>query len=163
LKEWVEDNILSNIPGYTLLKGMSETAVGLESNNLKEVVLVDIEEVWQIGFLMERLDDDKTVVICTDIEHGNSILPEIVEFCKGADLLVHEAQYTSKELESHRGWGHSSYNQALEVAEKAGVKRLAITHHDPEHDDKFLANIEKECQKRFSNCVLARENMEIVL
>lgn len=50
LKEWVEDNILSNIPGYTLLKGMSETAVGLESNNLKEVVLVDIEEVWQIGF-----------------------------------------------------------------------------------------------------------------
>ena len=57
MKEWVEDNILSNIPGYTLLKGMSETAVGLESNNLKKVVLVDIEEVWQIGFLMERLDD----------------------------------------------------------------------------------------------------------
>ena len=62
LKEWVEDNILSNIPGYTLLKGMSETAVGLESNNLKEVVLVDIEEVWQIGFLMERLDDDLNAV-----------------------------------------------------------------------------------------------------
>ena len=102
-------------------------------------------------------------MICTDIEHGNSILPEIVEFCKGADLLVHEAQYTSEELESHRGWGHSSYDQALEVAEKAGVKTLAITHHDPEHDDKFLTKIEKECQKRFSNCVLARENMEIVI
>ncbi len=41
---------------------MSETAVGLESNNLKEVVLVDIEEVWQIGFLMERLDDDLNAV-----------------------------------------------------------------------------------------------------
>lgn len=62
LKEWVEDNILSNIPGYTLLKGMSETAAGLKSNNLKEVVLVDLEEVWQIGFLMERIDDDLNAV-----------------------------------------------------------------------------------------------------
>lgn len=62
LKEWVEDNILSNIPGYTLLKGMSETAAGLDSNNLKEVVLVDIEEVWQIGFLMERIDKDLNAV-----------------------------------------------------------------------------------------------------
>jgi uncharacterized membrane protein len=61
-KEWVDDNILSNIPGYSLLKGMSETAVGLESKDLKEVVLVDIEEVWQIGFLMERLDDELNAV-----------------------------------------------------------------------------------------------------
>ena len=77
--------------------------------------------------------------------------------------MVHEAQYTSEELESHRGWGHSSYNQALEVAEKAGVKRLAITHHDPEHNDEFLSKIEKKCQKRFPNCFLARENMEITI
>lgn len=62
LKEWVEDNILSNIPGYSLLKGMGENAAGLESENLKEVVLVDVEEVWQIGFLMERLDDDLNAV-----------------------------------------------------------------------------------------------------
>ena len=62
LKEWIEDNILSNIPGYTLLKGMTETATGLESKNLKEVVLVDIEEVWQIGFLMERIDNDLNAV-----------------------------------------------------------------------------------------------------
>ncbi len=62
LKEWVEDNVLSNIPGYSLLKGMSENAAGLESKNLKEVVLVNIEEVWQIGFLMERIDDDLNAV-----------------------------------------------------------------------------------------------------
>jgi uncharacterized membrane protein len=62
LKNWAENNILSNIPGYSLLKGMSETAAGLESNNLKEVVLVDIEEVWQIGFLMERIDDNLNAV-----------------------------------------------------------------------------------------------------
>ncbi len=61
-KDWVEDHILSNIPGYTLVKGMTEAAVGLESKNLKDVVLVNIEEVWQIGFLMERIDDQLNVV-----------------------------------------------------------------------------------------------------
>jgi len=62
VKEWVEANILSNIPGYTLLKGTIEAAAGFESKNLKEVVLVDIEEVWQIGFLMERIDNDLNTV-----------------------------------------------------------------------------------------------------
>ena len=62
LKEWVEDHILSNIPGYSLLIGMGENAAGIESKNLNEVVLIDIEEVWQIGFLMEQLDDDLNAV-----------------------------------------------------------------------------------------------------
>jgi len=62
LRVWVEENILSMIPGYTLIKGMTETATGKESEDLKEVVLVDIEEVWQIGFLMEVIDNDLAVV-----------------------------------------------------------------------------------------------------
>ena len=102
-------------------------------------------------------------MFCTDLEHGNSVLPEIVDFCKNADVLIHEAQYTSEQLKSHAGWGHSSYEQAIEVAERAGVKQLIITHHDPEHDDAFLTKREKECQKRYPNCVFARELMEIVI
>lgn len=62
LKKWVEDNVLSLIPGYTLLKGMSESAVGMDSDNLKDVVMVNIEEVWQIGFLMEEMDDKLNAV-----------------------------------------------------------------------------------------------------
>ncbi len=62
LKDWVEDHILSNIPGYTLIKGMTEAAAGLDSKYSKDVVLVNIEEVWQIGFLMERIDDQLNVV-----------------------------------------------------------------------------------------------------
>ena len=113
------------------------------------------------GYRME--DNDKSLVILTDLEHGESVLPEIVEFCKGADLLVHEAQYTNEMLARYRGWGHSSYDQAMEVAERAGVKKLVMTHHDPDHNDAFLTRIEKECQQRLPNCVLARENMEIQL
>ena len=47
------------------------------------------------------------------------------KLAEGADLLVHEAQYTSEELKDKKGWGHSSYEQAIEVAERAGVKILA--------------------------------------
>jgi phosphoribosyl 1,2-cyclic phosphodiesterase len=109
-----------------------------------------------------RLDvEGRSVVICTDVEHGDKIDQQVVEFARNADLLVHDAQYTDEELFTHKGWGHSSYNQAMEVAEMAGVKQLAMTHHDPEHDDEFLLAIEKKCQDRFKDCLLARDGMEI--
>jgi phosphoribosyl 1,2-cyclic phosphodiesterase len=105
----------------------------------------------------------KVLVICTDVEHGEQIDTRVVELSRGADLLVHDAQYTAEELRTHRGWGHSSFDQAMQVAEMAGVKHLVMTHHDPEHDDEFLLRMEKLCQRRFSNAQLAREGMEIVL
>lgn len=111
------------------------------------------------GYRYER--DGKILVFCTDIEHGDSLDENVVEFASGADLLVHDAQYTDTELVEKKGWGHSSYTQAIEVAERAGVKLLALTHHDPDHDDIFLQKMEKKCQQRFKNCFLAREKMEI--
>jgi len=103
------------------------------------------------------------LVVCTDVEHGEQIDQRLVEFARGADLLVHDAQYTAEELRNRRGWGHSSFDQAMEVAEMAGVRQLALTHHDPEHDDEFLHRIEKLCRERFPDAVLAREGMEISL
>lgn len=111
------------------------------------------------GYRIER--EGKVLVFCTDIEHGDEIDQNVVELCKDADLLIHDAQYTSEELKVKKGWGHSSYEQAIQVAEMADVKQLAITHHDPDHDDEFLLGMEKQCQQRFPNCVLAREKMEI--
>ena len=113
------------------------------------------------SFRIERLG--KVLVVCTDVEHGEQIDTRLVELARGADLLVHDAQYTAEELQKRRGWGHSSFDQAMQVAEMAGVKRLALTHHDPEHDDEFLQRIEKLCQERFPNAELAREGVEISL
>jgi phosphoribosyl 1,2-cyclic phosphodiesterase len=111
-----------------------------------------------------RIERNGTVlVVCTDVEHGEQIDPRLVELARGADLLVHDAQYTAEELLKRRGWGHSSFDQAMQLAEMAGVKRLALTHHDPEHDDEFLLRIEKLCQERCPNAVLAREGMEIAI
>ncbi|WP_350286123.1 MBL fold metallo-hydrolase [uncultured Croceitalea sp.] len=103
----------------------------------------------------------KVFVYCTDLEHGESLDKKVIDFAKGADLLVHDAQYTPEELPKFRGWGHSSWEQAIEVAEIAGVKKLCLTHHDPEHNDVFILNEERKCQQRFQNCFFAREGDEI--
>ena len=105
----------------------------------------------------------KTLVYCTDIEHGDTIDPDVVALSRNADLLIHDAQYTPEELPDKTGWGHSSWEQAVEVAEQAGVKKLAQTHHDPEHDDPFILKMEKACQERFPNAFFAREGVPIDL
>lgn len=107
--------------------------------------------------------EDKSFVICTDVEHGETLDPNVIEFAKDCDLLIHDAQYTDEELVNHRGWGHSSCRQAMEVAEQSGAKRLILTHHHPDHDDDFLMRTEKKCQDRIKDCLLAREGMELAL
>ncbi len=111
------------------------------------------------GYRVET--NNKVVVFCTDVEHGTDIDENVVKLAKDADILIHEAQYTPEELPNFKGWGHSSWEQAIEVAERANVKRLYLTHHDPDHDDAFLRKVEKQCQKRFPNCFLAREGTEV--
>ncbi len=116
------------------------------------------------GAFSYRMDaGGRSVVICTDLEHGETIDQKVVEFCRDADLLIHDAQYTDEELEAHRGWGHSSYSQAIACAKQANAKKLIFTHHDPDHNDDFLAIMEKKCQQEFPNCAMAREGMEILV
>jgi len=73
------------------------------------------------------------------------------EFMRGADLVIHEAQYTPEEYPAKVHWGHSTYAYAVELAAAAQVRQLVLTHHDPSHDDAFIASIEKRAQE------LARE------
>jgi phosphoribosyl 1,2-cyclic phosphodiesterase len=110
-----------------------------------------------------RLDDEGvSLVVCTDLEHINGIDASIVNFAKDADLLIHDGQYTTAEYQDKfKGWGHSTWEQAVEVALLANVKRLIVTHHDPDHNDDFLDGLEKECQKIFPNSLFAKEGMEI--
>ena len=128
---------------------------------INDAIIKTIRQNHPGGSYGYRIDvEGRVIVICTDLEHGDDINEDIVAFAKDADLLVHEAQYTTEELKTHKGWGHSSYDQAMEVAERANVKQLVMTHHDPDHDDEFLTKIEKECQDRFKDCTLARVGMQ---
>lgn len=93
----------------------------------------------------------------------------IVEFSRGADLLIADSAYTPEEYEKKKGWGHSSTMHVLERAMAAGVKRLALFHHDPTHSDdmleKMLADVKAEAARRGATCeiFLAREGEEIEL
>lgn len=60
------------------------------------------------------------------------------DLSRGADLLIHDAQYTADEYESRVGWGHSRISDAVRMAELAQAKRLVTFHHDPAHDDEEL-------------------------
>lgn len=60
---------------------------------------------------------------------------------EGADLLIHDSQYTDAQYEPRIGWGHSTFSQALQFASLAGVKSLAPFHHDPSHDDATLTRL----------------------
>lgn len=108
-------------------------------------------------------DENRSLVVCTDIEHLEGIDERIVDFARDADLLVHDGQYTPEEYKKFKGWGHSTWEHAIQVATMARVKRLIITHHDPDHNDDFLDGIERECQQTLPGTILAREGMEIVV
>ena len=71
-----------------------------------------------------------------------------VAFMKHADLVIHDAQYTDEEYRQRVGWGHSPIDYAIDVAVEAGVRRLALFHHDPTHDDTEMARLEAAAQAR---------------
>jgi ribonuclease BN (tRNA processing enzyme) len=69
------------------------------------------------------------------------------ELASGADLLIHDAQYTEVEYRQRVGWGHSTIDQALHFAAEAGVKRLVTFHHDPGHSDAMLDRLIEEASR----------------
>ncbi len=83
--------------------------------------------------------DGVTVAYLSDhqgpMDEGSSIAESVLELCDGVDLLIHDAQYTPEEFREKAHWGHCSVDYAVHVAKEAGVKRLALFHHDPSHTD----------------------------
>lgn len=84
---------------------------------------------------------------------------------RGADLLVHDAQYTNEEYARRIGWGHSSVQQAAAFADLADAERLILFHHDPNHDDDAVDAmlLEAGAARRRGSVDAAREGMTIVL
>jgi phosphoribosyl 1,2-cyclic phosphodiesterase len=84
-----------------------------------------------------------SMIFITDNELGAAKgrrIPEFVQFCRGCDLLIHDAQYLPSEIGERRGWGHSTYEEVVALARQAEVRNLILTHHDPSRSD---AEVEK--------------------
>jgi phosphoribosyl 1,2-cyclic phosphodiesterase len=89
----------------------------------------------------------------------------VVDFCRDADVLIHDAQYVSEDLPAKSGWGHSRVQHACELAEAASVKHLVLFHHDPDRTDEELDLIQEQAQAglRPHNiaCTVAYEGLRI--
>jgi ribonuclease BN (tRNA processing enzyme) len=105
----------------------------------------------------------RTIVIATDHEAGTDLDSGIVDAARGADVLIHDAQYLAEELDAHAGWGHSSCEQAVEAAQTSGVTELVLTSHDPRRTDDEIDEMVATARTLFSDADAARPGMEINL
>ncbi|MFH1654246.1 MAG: MBL fold metallo-hydrolase [Pseudomonadota bacterium] len=121
---------------------------------------------WRFNF-----SNGKSLVHVTDNEPKDQETAEkMIAWMKGADILIHDAQYTPKEYEGlRRGWGHSPYTYPIELAAKAGIPSLYLFHHSPDYDDKKLKGILKDAKafakKNHFNVklLLSYEGLNVVL
>ena len=134
----------------------------VEADGVAVVYLVDHEpfsdELWRTGAERGRVE---SILHDGDRRHA--------KFMADADLVIHDAQYTPEEYVTKKTWGHSTYDYVVQIAAAAGVRRVALTHHDPGHDDRFVADIERRARALALQCgtgldvFCAYEGCELVL
>ena len=115
------------------------------------------------GAIGYRLSFGGSVVthLC-DHEAGRGTESAVLELARGADVLIHDAQYTPEEYPSKVGWGHSTYEQAARLATRSGARALLLTHHEPSRSDVELDEIERRARSCFAATTVAREGDVIV-
>lgn len=99
---------------------------------------------------------------------GRRSSPEdVADFCRGADVLSHDAQYMPSDMPAKRGWGHSTVPQVCDLARAAGVGHLVLFHHDPDRDDDAIDAIEAGARSLLAGtgiaCTAAYEGLAIEL
>jgi phosphoribosyl 1,2-cyclic phosphodiesterase len=108
--------------------------------------------------------DGISISYITDHEHtpGDDNIP-LREFVQGSDLLIYDSAYTPEEFKDRRGWGHSTWEEAVNLAQNAQVNQLALYHHDPLHTDEVVDQVEQKAQEIFPHTFAARQGQRIIL
>jgi hypothetical protein len=115
------------------------------------------------GYRIEA--DSRVFVLATDTEPGSPFHDRAVrDLAQDADLLLYDSQYTPDQLEwEKKGWGHSSWQEGVRIAQERGVKRLVLFHHDPDSDDAFVDSLVTQARKEFPSTMGAAEGLEFHL
>jgi phosphoribosyl 1,2-cyclic phosphodiesterase len=122
------------------------------------------------GVFAYRIDfRGKSMVYCTDTEHYAVVDPKLCRLADKADVLIYDTMYLPEEYSGElgggakTGWGHSTFEKGVELAQAAGVKQFVLFHHDPVHVDHVVEDKEKRAQALFPNSIAAREGLAIDL
>ena len=110
------------------------------------------------------VENGRSFVFLTDnelsyVHPGGLEFSDYLDFCRQADLLVHDAEYTPGEYKTVRTWGHSSYTDVLELAARAGVKKLGLFHLNRERSDDAMEALVNDCRRRIA---AQKRNLECV-
>jgi len=119
-------------------------------------------------------EDGKCFVFLTDNElgfrhEGGLDYQDYLNFSRGADLLIHDAEYDEADYKKTRSWGHSVYKDALRLALEAEVKQIGLFHHNQERFDTAVEAMVAECRKEISRqgapleCFAVRQGAELIL
>ena len=103
-----------------------------------------------------------SICYVTDTEHpANGLDDDLLRFVAGTDILIYDASYTEAEYRSRIGWGHSTWQAGVSLADAAAVGRLVLFHHDPSHDDEVMDAIAGAAADRRPGTLAAREGMTL--
>lgn len=112
--------------------------------------------------LMYRLEGvGRSMVYTLDCELTEELAPRLAEFARNCDLLIWDANFTAADLQ--KGWGHSTWEQGIEMQRAANAKTVLMTHYDRTYTDTFLRQQERLARQKSRACVFAREGMVIEL
>ncbi len=134
----------------------------IEADGVAIAYLSDHEPYWPVLWQQQRPPG----LIGSILHRGDR---RHARFMAEADLLIHDTQFTPEEMSSKWGWGHSSFDYVVQLAAAAGVRRLALTHHDPARDDDAVRAIEHRARALASalapalEVFCAREGLELEL
>lgn len=110
------------------------------------------------GYRVEH--GDRAIAYVTDTEHQpGQFDTHVLDLARGADLLIYDCNYTDEEFATRAGWGHSTWQEGVRIAEAARASQLAIFHHDPDHDDRFLDGVKAQAAARHSGALVAAEGV----
>lgn len=109
-------------------------------------------------------DNELPIKIDSD---NKKFVDEFRAFVKGADVLIHDAQFTKEQHETRLGWGHSDWETVIELTKDLGIKRLCLSHHDPDHSDDTLDKINSKIASMkasfYDEATVIQEGQEIYL
>ncbi|MBQ8459267.1 MBL fold metallo-hydrolase [bacterium] len=146
----------------------------LDINNIaqdKDDILITFYKSYvhpQDGVMIYKISyKNKSLVFATDKECYMGGDKKFINFAKNCDLLIHDAQYTQEDYlspySSKQGFGHSTYDMAIEVMKQTNAKKLLFFHYDPSYDDTKLERIKEHYTSDNENIQMAYEGLEIDL
>jgi phosphoribosyl 1,2-cyclic phosphodiesterase len=106
----------------------------------------------------------KSVAYVTDTEHrSDGPDKNVLRLADDADAMIYDGTYTDAEYPRHQTWGHSTWEEAVRLANVAGVGTLVIFHHDPGHDDAFMDRIATAAADARPGTIVAQEELVLHL